>query len=99
MIIRSALAFLILLAAAPAALSGTATITPASPLRPAPSGTVDRGGLAPIPGTSVAAERAGPPPAYTPQYGGREVQSGRPVVPAPEFNRVAVSFCQMDLDP
>lgn len=76
------------------AAAGTAMIEPASPLAPAPLGAVQREGLQPVPGIAVAPPRA--PAAYAPEWTARRPASPS-VVPVPEPNRLAVSWCQMDL--
>lgn len=81
------------------AAAGTFTIEPASSLPAVPSGVVSRSSMEPIPGTEVAPERTGPPPAYAPEYGSRSAARMPGTAPVPEFNPVSVSWCQMNLSP
>lgn len=83
-----------LLSAAPAASAFEATIERAGSVTAAPTSSVARNELAPLPGVQVAPERGRA--AYEPEF--RTRSAGVPTsAPVPVPNPVAVSFCLSDI--
>lgn len=72
-----------------------ATIERAGSVTAAPTASVSRNELAPLPGVAVAPER--PRADYAPEYRARASSSPPASIPVPSSNPVAVSYCLSDV--
>jgi hypothetical protein len=72
-----------------------ATIERAGSVTAAPTASVSRNELAPLPGIAVAPER--PPAAYAPEFRVRSSSTAPSSIPVPSSNPVAVSYCPSDV--